>query len=102
MKLPRRHFLHLAAGVAAFPALSRVAWAQNYPTQPLRLILGYPPGGSADITARLTGQSLSERLGQPVIIESRPGAATNLATEAVIRAAPDATHSFLSRRQMPS
>lgn len=62
MKLPRRHFLHLAAG-AAFPALSRVAWAQTYPTQPLRLILGYPPGGSADITARLTGQWLSERLG---------------------------------------
>jgi tripartite-type tricarboxylate transporter receptor subunit TctC len=89
MKLPRRHFLHLAAGVAAFPALSRVAWAQTYPTQPLRLILGYPPGGSADITARLTGQWLSERLGQPVIIESRPGAATNLATEAVVRAAPD-------------
>src|SRR5512132_143685 len=89
MKLPRRHFLHLTAGVAAFPALSRVAWAQTYPTQPLRLILGYPPGGSADITARLTGQWLSERLGQPVIIESRPGAATNLATEAVVRAAPD-------------
>ena len=89
MKLPRRHFLHLAAGVAAFPALSRVAWAQTYPTQPLRLILGYPPGGSADITARLTGQWLPERLGQPVIIESRPGAATNLATEAVVRAAPD-------------
>ena len=88
MKLPRRHFLHLAAGVA-FPALSRVAWAQTYPTQPLRLILGYPPGGSADITARLTGQWLSERLGQPFIIESRPGAATNLATEAVVRAAPD-------------
>src|SRR6478736_8525395 len=89
MKLPRRHFLHLAAGVAAFLPLSRVAWPQNYPTQPLRLILGYPPGGSADITARLTGQWLSERLGQPVIIESRPGAATNLATEAVVRAAPD-------------
>ena len=89
MKLPRRHFLQLAAGVAAFPALSRVAWAQPYPTQPLRLILGYPPGGSADITARLTGQWLSERLGQPVVIESRPGAATNLATEAVVRAAPD-------------
>jgi tripartite-type tricarboxylate transporter receptor subunit TctC len=89
MKLSRRHFLHLTAGVSAFPALSRVARAQTYPTQPLRLILGYPPGGSADITARLTGQWLSERLGQPVIIESRPGAATNLATEAVVRAAPD-------------
>lgn len=89
MKLPRRNFLHLAAGAAAFPALSRVAWAQTYPTKPLRLILGYPPGGSADITARLTGQWLSERLGQPFIIENRPGAATNLATEAVVRAAPD-------------
>jgi tripartite-type tricarboxylate transporter receptor subunit TctC len=89
MKFPRRHFLQLVAGVAAFAPLSGVAWAQNYPTQSLRLILGYPPGGSADITARLTGQWLSERLGQPVIIESRPGAATNLATEAVVRAAPD-------------
>ena len=89
MKFPRRHFLQLVAGVAAFAPLSGVAWAQNYPTQSLRLILGYPPGGSADITARLTGQWLSERLGQPVIIESRPGAATNLATEAVVRASPD-------------
>lgn len=89
MKLPRRQFLHLAAGAVALPAVSRLAWAQAYPTQPLRLILGYPPGGSADITARLTGQWLSERLGQPVIIESRPGAGTNLATEAVVRAAPD-------------
>ncbi|MBI2713464.1 MAG: tripartite tricarboxylate transporter substrate binding protein [Rhizobiales bacterium] len=89
MKLPRRQFLHLAAGAVALPAVSRLAWAQAYPTQPLRLILGYPPGGSADITARLTGQWLSERLGQPVIVESRPGAGTNLATEAVVRAAPD-------------
>ena len=89
MKLPRRRFLHLAAGAAALPAVSRVAWAQAYPSRPLRLIIGYPPGGSADITARLTGQWLSERLGQPVVIESRPGAATNLATEAVVRAAPD-------------
>jgi tripartite-type tricarboxylate transporter receptor subunit TctC len=89
MKLPRRSFLHLAAGAAALPAVSRIAGAQTYPTRPLRLIIGYPPGGSADITARLTGQWLSERLGQPVVIESRPGAATNLATEAVVRAAPD-------------
>jgi tripartite-type tricarboxylate transporter receptor subunit TctC len=89
MTLSRRHFLHLGAGAATFPALSGVAWAQAYPTQPLRLILGYPPGGSADITARLTGQWLSERLGQPLIIENRPGAATNLATEAVVRSAPD-------------
>jgi len=90
MKLPqRRQILHLAAGAAALPAVSRFAWAQAYPSRPLRLIIGYPPGGSADITARLTGQWLSERLGQPVVIESRPGAATNLATEAVVRAAPD-------------
>ena len=89
MKLPRRRFLHLAAGAAALPAVSRFARAQAYPSRPVRLIIGYPPGGSADITARLTGQWLSERLGQPVVIESRPGAATNLATEAVVRAAPD-------------
>jgi tripartite-type tricarboxylate transporter receptor subunit TctC len=89
MKLPRRRFLHLAAGAAALPAMSHIARAQAYPTRPLRMIIGYPPGGSADITARLTGQWLSERLGQPVVIESRPGAATNLATEAVVRAAPD-------------
>ena len=90
MKLPhRRQFLHLAAGAAALSAVSRIAWAQAYPTRPLRLIIGYPPGGSADITARLTGQWLSERLGQPVVIESRPGAATNIATEAVVHAPPD-------------
>ncbi len=89
MKLPRRQFLHLAASAAALPALTRIAKAQTYPTRPLRMIIGYPPGGSADITARLTGQWLSERLGQPVVIESRPGAATNLATEAVVRAPPD-------------
>ena len=90
MKLPnRRQFLHLAAGAAALPAVPRFAWAQAYPSRPVRLIIGYPPGGSADITARLTGQWLSERLGQPVVVESRPGAGSNLATEAVVRAAPD-------------
>jgi tripartite-type tricarboxylate transporter receptor subunit TctC len=89
MKLPRRRFLHLAAGAAALPAMKRTAAAQSYPARPLRMIIGYPPGGSADITARLTGQWLSERLGQPVVVESRPGAATNLATEAVVRAAGD-------------
>ena len=89
MKLPRRQFLHLAASAAALPVVARIAKAQTYPTRPLRMIIGYPPGGSADITARLTGQWLSERLGQPVVIESRPGAATNLATEAVVRAPPD-------------
>src|SRR4249920_590899 len=89
MQLPRRRFLQIAAGAAALPAASHFARAQSYPAKPVRLIIGYPPGGSADITARLTGQWLSERLGQPVVVESRPGAATNLATEAVVRAAPD-------------
>ena len=89
MTLRRRQFLGLTAAAAALPALSRFAWAQTYPSQPVRLLLGYPPGGSADITARLAGQWLSERLGQPFIVESRPGAGTNLATEAVVRAAPD-------------
>jgi tripartite-type tricarboxylate transporter receptor subunit TctC len=89
MKLRRREFLRLTAGAAALSAVSPRARAQAYPTRPVRLIIGYPPGGSADITARLTGQWLSERLGQPVVIESRPGAATNLATEAVVRSPPD-------------
>jgi len=89
MRLPRRQFLHLAAAAAALPAVSRMASAQSYPTRPLRLILGYPPGGSADITARLIGQWLSERLGQPIVIESRTGAGTNIATEAVVHAPAD-------------
>jgi tripartite-type tricarboxylate transporter receptor subunit TctC len=89
LKLARRRFLHLAAAAAALPSVSRMATAQTYPTRPVRLIIGYPPGGSADITARLLGQWLSERLGQPFVIESRPGASTNIATEAVVRAPPD-------------
>ena len=89
MKLPRRRFLYLAGGAAALPALSRIASAQAYPTRPVRLIIGYPPGGSADITARLIGQWLSERLGQPFVVESRPGAGTNIATETVVNAPPD-------------
>jgi len=90
MKLPhRRQFLHLAAGAAALPAASRIARAQTYPTRPVRLIVGWPPGGPADLFARLIGQPLSERLGQPIIIENRPGAASNMATEAVVRAPPD-------------
>ena len=90
MKLPRRQFLHLAAGAAAFPALSRNASAQTYPARPVRLIVGYPAGGSAsDIVARLMAQWLSERLGQQFVVENRPGASTNLATEAVVRAPPD-------------
>jgi tripartite-type tricarboxylate transporter receptor subunit TctC len=89
MKLPRRRFLHLAAGAAALPALSRVARAQTYPTRPVRIIVGYAAGGGVDIVARLISQWLSERLGQPFVIENRPGAASNIGTEAVVRAPPD-------------
>jgi tripartite-type tricarboxylate transporter receptor subunit TctC len=89
MKLPRREFLHLAAGAAAMPAVSRIAWAQSYPTRPVRWILSAPPGGALDIVTRLMGQWLSERLGQPFIIENRPGGGGNIATEAVVRAPPD-------------
>ena len=89
MKFPRRQFLHLAAGAALLPAVSRTARAQSYPTRPVRLIIGYTPGGSADLTARLMGQWLSERLGQSFVIENRPGGGTNIATEAALRAAPD-------------
>ena len=89
MKLPRRNFLHLAAGAAALPALSRFAWAQTYPTRPVRLVVTTPAGGSPDIIARLIGQWISERLRQPFVIENKPGAATNIATEAVVNAAPD-------------
>src|SRR5436305_5368739 len=89
MKFPRRKFLHLAAGAAVLPALPRLAKAQAYPSRPIRLIIGYTPGGSADLTARLMGQWLSERLGQSFVVENRPGGGTNIATEAVVRAPPD-------------
>jgi len=89
MKLPRRTFLHLAAGAAALLAVSRVAWAQTYPTRPVRIVVGNPAGGGVDIVARLIGQWLSERLGQPFVIENRPGAATNIATETVVNAPRD-------------
>jgi len=89
MKLPRRRFLRLAAGAAALPAVSSMAWAQAYPARPVRIIHGFAPGGGADIIARLIGQWLSERLGQPFAAESRPGNVTNLATEAVVRAPAD-------------
>src|SRR5262245_42029529 len=90
MKLPhRRHVLHLAAGAAALPAMSHFAWAQAYPTRPVRLIVAVAPGGGADSLARLVGQWLSGRLGQPFIIDTRPGGGGNIGTEAVVRAPAD-------------
>jgi tripartite-type tricarboxylate transporter receptor subunit TctC len=89
MKLPRRNFLHLAGGAAALPAVSRIARAQAYPTRQVRIVVPAPPGGALDILARLMGQWLSERLGQPFVIENRPGAGTNIATESVARAPAD-------------
>ena len=89
MKLPRRKFLHLAAGAAALPTMPRIASALDYPTRPLHIIVGYAPGSAADILSRLIGKSLSERLGQPFVIENRGGAGGTLAAEAVVRAPPD-------------
>src|SRR5215471_14884866 len=89
MKLPRRRFLHLAACAAALPAVSRVARAQAYPSRPVHIVVGFAAGGGADITARLIGQWLSERLGQPFIVENRPGTASNIAAEVVVRSPAD-------------
>jgi tripartite-type tricarboxylate transporter receptor subunit TctC len=89
MKLPRRAFLHLAAGAAALPVVSRMTWAQAYPTRPVRLISGFPAGSGGDITARLACQWLSERLGKSFVIENKPGAGSSLAAEVVVRAVPD-------------
>ena len=89
MNLPRRRFLHLAAGAAALPTVSRVARAQAYPTRPVRWIVPYPPGGAADPIARLIGPFLSERLGKPVVIENKPGAGANIGTEFVVKSPPD-------------
>jgi tripartite-type tricarboxylate transporter receptor subunit TctC len=90
MKFPhRRRFLHLAAGAAALPAVSRFAWAQTYPTRPVRIVVNFPPGGAGDIITRMMGQWLTERLGRPFVIENRPGAGGNIGTEAVVRAPPD-------------
>lgn len=89
MNLPRRKFLHLAAGTATLPVVSRIAWAETYPARPVHLLAGFPPGGIVDIIARLIGQWLSERLGQQFVIENRPGAGSNIATELVARARPD-------------
>jgi tripartite-type tricarboxylate transporter receptor subunit TctC len=89
MNPPRRKFLYLAAGAAALPFPSQITWAQAYPSRPVRIVVGFPAGGVNDIIARLVGQQLSERLGQRFVIENRPGAGSNIATEAVVRAPPD-------------
>ena len=89
MKLPRRQFLRLATGAAVLPAVSRLAWAQSYPTRPVRLVAPFPPGGSVDLTARLIGQWLSERLGQQLVIENRAGAAGNIGSEVAMNSLPD-------------
>jgi tripartite-type tricarboxylate transporter receptor subunit TctC len=89
VKLLRRQFLQVAAGAAVLPAVSRIAWGQSYPTRPVHIIVGFTAGGSTDIGARLIGQWLQERLGQAFIVENRPGAGTNIATESVVRAPPD-------------
>jgi tripartite-type tricarboxylate transporter receptor subunit TctC len=89
VKLPRRHFLALAAGASASSVVSHFAWAQSYPSRPVRIIVGFAAGGPNDILARLIGQWLSQRLGQPFVVENRPGAGSNIATEAVVRAPPD-------------
>jgi tripartite-type tricarboxylate transporter receptor subunit TctC len=89
MKLPRRYFLHLVAAAAALPAVSRMAWAQPYPSRPVRIVVPFAPGGTFDITARLVGQWLTEKLGQPFVIENRPGAGGNIGTESVVRAPAD-------------
>jgi tripartite-type tricarboxylate transporter receptor subunit TctC len=96
MTLPRRQFLHLAAGAAALPAVSRIARAQNYPIRPVRLIVGYAAGGGTDIVTRLIGQWLSERLARPFIVENRPGGNSNIATEAVVRAPPEGYTLFVT------
>src|SRR5262249_4647820 len=101
MKLPRRQFLHLAASALALPALPRIAWAQAYPNRPVRIVVGVAPGSVQDILARLIGQWLAERIGQPVVIDNRPGAATNIATEAVVRAPADG-YTLLSMRPSAS
>jgi tripartite-type tricarboxylate transporter receptor subunit TctC len=89
MKLPRRQFLQLAAGAVALPATAQFAWAQTYPSQPVRMIVGFPAGQAADSLARIVAQGLSQRLGQQFVVENRPGAGGNIGTEAVVRAQPD-------------
>jgi tripartite-type tricarboxylate transporter receptor subunit TctC len=96
MKLPRRQFLHLAAGAAALPAVSRIAMAQTYPSRPIRLVVGLAAGGSVDLVARIVGQWLSDRLGQQVFIENRPGSGTNIAADMVVKSVPDGYTLFLA------
>ena len=96
MKLPRRQFLYLAAGTAALPVITRIARAQTYPTRPVHLIVGFSAGGINHLLARLMGQWLSAQLGQPFVVENRPGAASNLGTEVVVRARPDGYTLLLS------
>src|SRR6516164_11039616 len=89
MKFSRRLFVHIAAATTALPALPRLAWAEAYPSRPVHLIVGFPPGGAADLISRLIGQWLSERLGQQIVVENRAGASSNIATDLVIHATPD-------------
>ena len=89
MKLLRRNLLHLAASAAALPAVSRLACAQAYPSRPLRWVVGFPPGGGADIVSRIMARWLSERLGQPVVVENKPGAASNISVQTVVNSPPD-------------
>jgi tripartite-type tricarboxylate transporter receptor subunit TctC len=89
MKLPRRNFLHLAAGAAALPAVPRFAWGQSYPWRPVRIVVTFPAGSTSDILARPMAQWLQERLGQPFVVDNRPGAGGTIGTEAVVRASPD-------------
>ncbi|MGD0149204.1 MAG: tripartite tricarboxylate transporter substrate-binding protein, partial [Xanthobacteraceae bacterium] len=96
MKLPRRRFLHLAAGAGALPAVSRLAWAEDYPTRPIHLIVGFTPGAAADVTARLLGESMGPLLGQQIAVENKPGGGSSIAADYVAHAAKDGYTLFLA------